>query len=363
MKNIQLFDKATIGTVELNNRIVMAPMTRSRANNDSLKPTSLHATYYAQRATAGLIISEGTVVSPNGTGYANVPGIYSQEQIEGWRLTTNAVHEAKGKIFVQLWHVGRLSHPDFLNGALPLAPSAMNPHVELYTPDGKKNSVTPQELSIPQIKSIIEDFVSGAKNALRAGFDGIEIHASNGYLFHQFFNNCSNTRNDEYGGTDENKTRILFELLDRLVLELPKLNIGIRLNPMLHGMLGIIVDKETKQTFDYLIQKLNNYNLSYIHISKPFQVLNEPFFLQDVIPYYRKMYRGFLIANGNYSPKTAQDELEAGNADAIAFARHFIANADLVHKIQHNLQLNQPNPETFYTPGEKGYTDYPTINN
>ncbi|MEZ4775631.1 MAG: alkene reductase [Bacteroidia bacterium] len=359
MNKSSLFQPASMGSTHIQNRIFMAPLTRSRAANADFAPTELHKTYYSQRAGAGLIITEGTVVSSQGVGYQNVPGIHTDIQTESWKQVTEAVHAKGGKIFMQLWHVGRISHPDLQNGKIPVAPSAINPNIEVYTPAGKRQSVEPLALSQGEIKAIVQDFAKAGANAMKAGFDGVEIHSSNGYLFHQFFSNCSNQRMDNYGGTYENKARILFETIDALSAVVPSDKIGLRLNPMMHGSMGIVVDEHTAPTFEYIIDKLNNYNLAYLHLSRPWTAKSEQYFIEDVIGHFRKIYRGFLIANGNYNPTSAAEEISAGRADAIAFGRPFIANPDLTDRIKNDWPLAVPDPKTFYTPGEKGYTDYP----
>ncbi|MGA2091609.1 MAG: alkene reductase, partial [Endomicrobiales bacterium] len=257
-----LLQSYILGGLKLKNRIVMAPMTRNRANNPGNVPTDLMAVYYAQRSSAGLIITEGSPISKRAVGYINTPGIYSPEQVEGWKKVTRAVHAKTGKIFLQLWHVGRISHPDFHAGELPLAPSALNPTMQLYTPLGLKDTVTPQAMSVVDIKKTIQDFRQGAKNAIEAGFDGVEIHASNGYLLHQFFNRGSNIRTDAYGGSIEKRAKILFEVIDEMKKVISVNAIGIRLNPSLHGLYGMSIDAETIKTFDYIVEELNKYKLA-----------------------------------------------------------------------------------------------------
>ena len=234
MKNQILFSTYKVGDLTLKNRIVMAPLTRGRANNDENVATKLIAEYYQQRATAGLIISEGSQISPMAVGYVNTPGIYSEKQTQAWKQVTEAVHNEGGKIFIQLWHVGRLSHPYYLNGELPLAPSAINPHHSIRTPEGNKISVSPKEMSLSEIKDVVREFAMAATNAMLAGFDGVEIHSSNGYLLHQFFAPCSNIRTDDYGGSMENRTRIIFEILDEMKMHIPENRIGLRLNHSSH---------------------------------------------------------------------------------------------------------------------------------
>ena len=337
----------------------MAPLTRSRANNPDLAPTDLHAKYYQQRLSAGLIISEGTVVSPEATGYVNVPGIYTDNQVEAWKKITQTVHKEGGKIFVQLWHVGRMSHPDFHNGNQPPAPSAINPNSDIRTYEGIKKSQTPRALTLTEIAMTIEDFAKAGANAMKAGFDGVEVHAANGYLFHQFFSKCSNERTDQYGGSIENRTRFLFEVIEAIAAKMPIEKIGVRLNPMLHNKAGIIVDEETSITFDHIISRLNNYPLAYLHINKPYETSDEPYYIKDIIGHCRKIYKGFYIPCGNYNAETAEEEIASGRADAIAFGRPFISNPDLPETIKKGLPFVKSDPATYYTTGEEGYTDYP----
>jgi N-ethylmaleimide reductase len=357
-----ILEKTTsAGALRLHNRVVMAPMTRNRADNPGLAPTELHVQYYSQRASAGLIITEGTVVSPRATGYVNVPGIYSEAQIEGWRKVTKAVHERGGQIVVQLWHVGRITHPGLLGGQLPLAPSAINPGINVRTYEGKMESVTPQEMSLEDIRETIAQFAQAAENALEAGFDGVEIHSSNGYLFHQFFSPCSNHRSDAYGGSRENRIRFFFEVLDAVTTRIPANRVGFRLNPMLHGASGITVEEETAPTFDAIVQRANDYDLAYLHLSRPFREYDIPFFEKDVIGRYRRLYKGFLIANSHYDREGAEKELAQGRADAIAFGIPFISNPDLPERLFRNLPLAAADKATFYTSGAEGYVDYPSL--
>jgi N-ethylmaleimide reductase len=358
---MKILESVKLGELNLSNRIFMAPMTRSRADNPDAVVTERHAEYYAQRASAGLIISEGTVVSEMAVGYVNVPGIYSEKQTEAWKQVAKAVHEKAGHIFAQLWHVGRISHPDLLDGKLPLAPSAINPNKDVLTYNGRVKSVTPKELSVEEIKNIVDEFKNAAINSIKAGFDGVEIHASNGYLFHQFFNNVSNKRNNEYGGSNENKARFLFEVIDAIKEIMPENKIGVRLNPMMHGFSGILVDNQTAGTFNYIVNKLNDYDLAYLHLSKPAKILDEPYFIEDVIGHYRKIYKGFLIANGNYNLESAEKEIASKHADAVAFGVPFIANPDLVSRFKNGYPLAKADKNTFYTSGDNGYIDYPNF--
>lgn len=350
------------GGLELKNRVWMAPMTRNRANNPEDKAFEIHIKYYAQRASAGLIITEGSQISKDAVGYINTPGIYSPEQVEGWKGVTKAVHEAQGRIFIQLWHVGSISHPDFHKGDLPLAPSAINPNVQSFTPEGFKDTETPKAMSLEEIKQTIEDFKNAAKNAMLAGFDGVEIHSSNGYLLHQFFNATTNVRTDEYGGSIENRAKILFEIIDALKEVMPESRIGLRLNPSLHEASGMIADEETIPTFEYIVKKLNDYDLAYLHLSEPFTDVSEvPFLESHIAKHFRPLYKGTLVINAGFDREKGNKVIDEGHADAVAFGKLFISNPDLVERFEAEAELVQPDKDTFYTPGEKGYTDYPTL--
>lgn len=362
--NNKLFESHELKGQSLNNRIVMAPMTRARSANEGNVATELTAAYYAQRATAGLIISEGTFISEEAIGFINVPGIYTQPQIKGWKSVTKAVHDKNGKIFAQLWHTGAYSHPDLHNGKLPLAPSNVNPNQQAFTPEGFKPTVAPQPMTIEDIKRTVQDFKNGAINAFEAGFDGVELHGANGYLLQQFFSKNSNDRTDEYGGNPENRARILFEILDAIQEVTDIRKVGIRLNPSLNGIMGIAVDDETIATYDYMVNRLNHYDLAYIHLIEPFtDVTNNKNAIQEVAKHFRKIYNGTIIINRAFNKETATKVLENGDADLVSFGVPFIANPDLVERFKTDAALNAPDQETFYTPGEKGYTDYPFLNN
>lgn len=346
----------------LRNRVVMAPMTRSRAENPGTVPNDLMAEYYGQRASAGLIISEGTYVSPEGVGYINVPGIYSPEQVAGWRKVTDAVHAKGGKFFAQIWHVGRVSHPDLLGGNLPLAPSAINPHDKVYTPTGFQETVEPRAMTLEEIKKTIADFAQAAQNALAAGFDGVEIHSANGYLFHQFFNGTSNHRTDEYGGSIENRARLLFDVLDAIKaagVDLGK--VGVRLNPSLHGLFGITMDEQTIPTFDYIVQRLSaEYDLAYLHLTEPMTDVSQvPFAEPHVAKHYRPLYKGTLIINVRMTEEKGNKVIADGDADLVAFGTLYISNPDLVERFAQHVPLAEADKNTFYSGGPKGYTDYP----
>lgn len=358
--NQELLQSYVMGDLTLKNRIVMAPMTRSRADNDQHKPTAIHETYYKQRAGAGLIITEGSQVSEQAVGYIHTPGIYSAEQVAGWKKVTQTVHDEGGKIFIQLWHVGRISHPDFHNGAKPLAPSAVNPHAKAYTYEGFKDTVEPKAMTLAEIKQTQQDFVEAAKNAKEAGFDGVEIHSSNGYLFHQFFNIKSNVREDEYGGSRENRARFFFETLDLMQEVWPTNRIGVRLNPSLHLGQGIEATEETIPTFDYIIDRLNDYDLAYLHLSEPFtDVSDVPFLETHIAKRYRPIYKGTLMINKGFDQESGNTILREKQADLVAFGKAFISNPDLPQRFALNAPITPWDENTFYTQGEKGYIDYP----
>ncbi|MHA7944230.1 alkene reductase [Formosa sp. 3Alg 14/1] len=347
--------------IDLKNRVVMAPMTRSRADNEGKVPTDdLHGLYYEQRASAGLIITEGSQVSAEATGYINTPGIYTEAQVKGWKKVTKRVHDQGGTIFIQLWHVGRISHPDFHDGALPVSASAINPEAKSFTPEGFKDTVTPKAMTIEDIKRTVKDFQNAAKNAIEAGFDGVEIHSSNGYLFQQFFNGCSNTRTDEYGGSIENRARFFFEVLDAIKEVIPQERIAARFNPSAHNVFGITVDEDTIPTFEYIIKKLNDYNLAYVHLSEPFtDVSDVPFAVSEIAKHFRPLYNGTLMINNEFDKEKGNKVLEDGDADLVAYGKLFISNPDLVERFEQDVDLAEWDEDTFYTTGEKGYTDYP----
>ena len=360
----KLFDPVQLGALALKNRIIMAPLTRCRADNPEAAPTALMARYYAQRASAGLIVSEGTIVSAQGRGYPYTPGIWSEVQVDGWRQVTDAVHQAGGLIVCQLWHCGRLSLPDFHDGEPPVAPSAINPNWQMFSPEGMKPTVAPCALSREEIADIVVDFQHGARHAVEAGFDGVEIHSSNGYLFHQFFARCSNTRTDEYGGSHENRGRILFEVLDAVGRELPHERVGIRLNPMMNGIHGMTVDEDTVPMFESLIRRANDYPLAYVHLTEPFmpnQLDGVVGGIADVAGHFHPLCRAALLSNGGFDQAQAEQWLAEDRCDAVVFGKLFIANPDLPERFRQGAALNAPDPDTFYQGGEKGYADYPAL--
>ena len=362
MSDQALLKPIKMGDMELKNRVIMAPMTRNRANNEHNAPTDLHAEYYKQRASAGLIISEGAQISYQARGYINTAGIHLPEQIEGWKKVTDAVHEENGKILVQLWHVGRISHPDFHNGEKPVAPSAINANAQCFTEEGFKDTVEPRAMTTEEVKETVQDFKRAAKNAVDAGFDGLEIHSSNGYLLHQFFNKSSNQRTDEYGGSIENRARILFEIINAIKVFMPENKIGVRLNPSLHGIFGMEADEETIPTFEYIVKKLNDYDLAYLHLSEPFNDVSEKDFLvSNIAEHFRPLYKGNLMINAGFDQDSGNKVIEEGHADMVAFGKLFISNPDLPVRFEKNAKMQDWDQDTFYAIGKKGYTDYPKL--
>jgi 2,4-dienoyl-CoA reductase-like NADH-dependent reductase (Old Yellow Enzyme family) len=347
-----LFDPLIVGELKLPNRIIMAPLTRCRANNPGRVPTTLMREYYVQRASAGLILTEATVVSPMGIGYPNTPGIWSKEQIEGWKSITQAVQQAGGRIVLQLWHVGRVSDPTYLNGHLPVAPSAIAPqgHVSLVRPE--RPFVTPRALALEEIPAIIEAFRKGAENALEAGFDGVEIHGANGYLLDQFLQDSTNHRTDNYGGSIENRARLLLEITDAVIGVWGAGRVGVHLAP--RGDAHSMGDSNPAATFGYVAKELGKRGIAFI-------CLRESLGEQRLGPQLKQAFGGVCIANEGFNRQTAEHVLALGEADAVAFGKSFIANPDLPQRFRLNKLLNQPDPSTFYGEGEKGYTDYPFL--
>lgn len=354
-----LFEPGRLGSLTLSNRIVMAPLTRCRAEPGTDAPTPLNAEYYRQRATAGLIISEGSPVSPQGKGYPWTPGIHSEKQIAGWRLVTDAVHEQGGKIFIQLWHVGRISHPSLQpEGSLPVAPSAIKAEGQAFTEQGYRDFVTPRALLIHEIPDIVRQFREAAANAKRAGFDGAEIHAANGYLLDQFLRDGTNRRTDEYGGTVENRARLPLQVVEAVCEVFGPDRVGIRLAPVttVHSM----ADSNPSAIFGYLVEALNHRRIAYIHLVEGITGGPREFAGFD-FKAIRKRFQGQYIANNGYDREMAIAALAAGDADFIAFGRAYIANPDLVERLRRNAPLNTPDRSTFYGGGAAGYIDYPSL--
>ena len=353
-----LLDPYKLGPFVLRNRLVMAPLTRRRAREGGV-PVEMNAVYYAQRASAGLIIAEASQISPQGVGYMNTPGIHTKAQVEGWKLVTKAVHDAGGVIFLQLWHVGRVSHSLLQPGnALPVSASALSGGDFITTPEGKKPMEIPHALTVPEIGCIIEDYRKAAANAMEAGFDGVEIHAANSYLLDQFMHSSSNLRTDQYGGSIENRCRLTLEVTDAVCTAIGSDKTGIRLSPsnIRYGM----DDPDPAALFGYVIQELDKRSLAYLHLVEPMLSLeNHPHMVRQVAKHFRKHFSGTLITAGNLTPESGSQALEGGYADLVAFGRLFISNPDLPQRILMNAPLNVPDPDTFYTRGPEGYTDYP----
>jgi N-ethylmaleimide reductase len=348
-----------LGPLALPNRVVMAPMTRNRAGPGNV-PGELNAAYYAQRASAGLIVSEATQVSPQGVGYPGTPGIHSAAQVAGWKLVTDAVHGAGGRIFLQLWHVGRISHPSLQpDGALPVAPSALAPAGQAMTREGMKPFVTPRALETAEIAGIVEDYRRGAKNARAAGFDGVELHGANGYLVDQFLRDGANRRTDRYGGSAANRARFLFEVIEALVGEWGAERVGVRLSPT--NPFNNISDSNPSATFATAVGELNRFGLAYLHIVEP--AAGDPIAVGAVpdLRFFRGIWRGPLIGNKGYDLARANAAIADGTADLISFAALFLANPDLPERFRRGSPFNTPDRKTFYGGAAAGYVDYPAI--
>lgn len=361
MKNEEqdLFQPFKLGSLILKNRIVMAPLTRSRAGAGDV-PTELNAEYYAQRASAGLIISEATNISQQGKGYAFTPGIYTQEQIDGWKLVTNAVHKKEGLIFCQLWHVGRISHPSLQkNNELPVSASAVKPNQQAFTETGLKDCVTPRALELIEIPEIIEQYIHAAKCAKEAGFDGVEIHAANGYLLQQFLGEKTNLRTDKYGGSVENRTRLVIEVVKAVCQIWDSRRVGIRLSPVTPA--NDMNEDDPMETYLYLAQQLNPLQLGYVHFVEGAtggaRNIKPDFDFHELHKAFNTVY----MANNGYDFKLAVKTLHHHDADLICFGRPFIANPDLVERLKRKIPLSPLDPKTLYTRGKEGYTDYPTV--
>lgn len=346
-----LFDSLQLGSLTLPNRIFLAPLTRARAGQQRV-PNALMAEYYRQRSSAGLILTEATSVTPMGVGYANTPGIWSDEQVTGWKLVTQAVHEAGGRIFLQLWHVGRISDPMFLDGALPVAPSAIASagHVSLVRP--QKSFVTPRALELSEIPGIIEAYRKGAENAKVAGFDGVEIHGANGYLLDQFLQTKTNHRTDNYGGSLENRARLMLEVTDAVISVWGADRVGMHLAPRCdsHDM----GDANPLETFSYVARELGRRKIAFI-------AAREHQAPTSIGPALKKAFGGVYVANEKFTLESGNAILSAGDADAVAYGVPFLANPDLPKRFASGAALNSPDPSTFYADGAKGYTDYPAL--
>ena len=354
--SLDLFSPIQVGSLCLSNRIVMAPLTRMRADENNV-PTQMNAIYYKQRASAGLIISEATQVSPQGRGYASSPGIHSEAQVAGWRTITEA-DDAGGKMFLQLWHGGRTSHPDIQpEGALPVAPSAIaiEGH-KAYTTKGREPMVTPRALETEEIAGVVEQFRQAAKNAMSAGFDGVEVHGANGYLIDEFLGDSSNKRCDRYGGSVENRARFLLEVLEAVIDVWGGDRVGVRLSPS--GTNYSMADSDRRATFTYAVEALNDFDLAYFHLMEPNDWGDDTGL--DAA-FFRPIFKGRLMVNGDYDKERGNAVLAKGHADLVSFGRTFIANPDLPRRLALSAELNEPDPSTFYGGDEEGYIDYPTL--
>jgi N-ethylmaleimide reductase len=357
MSKQPLLTSYNLSGLELSNRMVMAPMTRSRAGVNNV-PTELMAKYYRQRSSAGLIISEGTQISEQGIGYPWTPGIHTDEQVKGWKKVTNAVHEEGSKIFAQIWHVGRVSHPLYHDGEPPVAPSAVKPDGQIFTADGMKDFVTPRALDTEEIPDIIEDYAQSARNAIEADFDGVEIHGANGYLIDQFLKDGTNKRSDKYGGSLQNRSRFAVEVVEAVSDAIGSERTGIRLSPV--GRNQGISDSNPKETFSYLLNQLNSFELAFVHLMEPMDDVSDlENYPTQVTKYFRKVYNGTIITNAGYDQKSGNKAIEEGVAELVAYGRLFLANPDLPARFEANAKLNDANKSTFYGGDEEGYTDYP----
>jgi N-ethylmaleimide reductase len=359
-----LLTPVRMGKLELCNRIIMAPMTRMRASNPGHVPTELHAEYYGQRASAGLIIGEGTEISPDAYGWADSPGLWTTEQVQGWRRVTDVVHQKGRLMYIQLWHTGAMSHPDFFGGALPMSASAVNPEQESVTPSGRKPTVTPRPMTKAEIRETVADFGIAAKNALEAGFDGVQIQANYLYLIAQFLNRATNLRTDEYGGSIENRARLLFEILEAVLNHVESHRVGIKIGPM-HLTSPFAANADTLPGMEYVIKRLNDYRLAHLLMmgatsdfaGTPLEGLEG----DRLFEHFRPLYKGHFIANVDMTQERANRLITAGIADSIAFARPYIANPDLPERFLAGAELNEINWPTVYASGPKGYIDYPAL--
>lgn len=355
-----LFTPVKLGPYTLPNRIIMAPLTRNRSDENNV-PQELNAKYYAQRASAGLIITEATQISPQGVGYPLTPGIHNDAQVSGWKKVTDAVHNNGGRIFNQLWHVGRISHPSLqIDSALPVAPSAIKPEGEAFTYTGLQAFVEPRALETEEIPGIVEDYRNAAQCAKDAGFDGVEVHAANGYLLDQFLRDGSNQRSDEYGGSLENRTRFLLQVLHAVIDVWGSDRVGIRLSPL--NSFNSMSDSNPEVLFSYVVQQLNPLNLAYLHVVEGSILTPVESKTAFDVKKLRALYDGLYMANSDYNKQIANDSIALGKVDLVSFGQLYVSNPDLVERFQQDVDLNTSDPATYYGGGEKGYTDYPFLN-
>ena len=356
---MNVYSDYRLGELSLPNRFVMSPMTRSRALAGNV-PNPLAAIYYAQRATAGLLITEGTQVSPQGVGYIRTPGIHSAEQVAGWKVVTDAVHAAGGRIFAQLWHVGRVSHPDFHGGALPVGPSAIAAVGEAYTVNGRQTLEAPRALTLAELPDVVEQFRRGAVHAKEAGFDGVELHGANGYLLDQFLRDGANHRTDAYGGSIQNRARLALEAVDAVIDVWGPARIGYKISPYF-SHLGIS-DSSPIDTFSYLAKELGSRRIGYLHIAEAVSgPAVAPAGTPRATPILRRLFAGPVISNGGYNLELANTAIGSNETDLVAFGVPFLANPDLTERWKRGAPLNAPQFDLFYTGEERGYTDYPTL--
>lgn len=357
---MKLLQKTQLGKLELNNSVVMAPMTRSRADANGLLG-QMTLDYYSQRSSAGLIISEAVNISEDALGSPYTPGIYTQEQVEAWKKVTSAVHEKGGKIFIQLWHTGRVGHSSVRNGVLPVAPSAIRIEGQQhFTPTGMQDYEVPRELTLEEVKDIIKQYGIAAKNSLDAGFDGVELHGAFGYLPNQFLVDGSNKRTDEFGGSIENRSRFVLEIMKELVNVFGEGRVGIKLSPSIpfNGM----IDSDPKALYTYLITELNKMPLAYLHLMEALFPLDSlPHYPKDILGTFGHLFDKKIITNGGYSRETGEKALENGIANLVSFGALYVANPDLVKRFELNAQYNEPDRNTFYGGSDKGYIDYPFL--
>ena len=352
-----LFSPVKLGSIALSNRMVMAPLTRNRSSMEGV-PQDINVTYYEQRASAGLIITEATPISPMGHGYPLLPGIYTEAQLAGWKKVTDAVHAKGGKIVIQLWHVGRISHPSLLNGATPVAPSAVKPAGKAFTFEGLVDYVEPRALDASELPGIVADYVHATQCALKAGFDGVEIHSANGYLLDQFLRDGSNKRTDIYGGSIENRARLLMEVTKAVVAVAGSDKVGVRLSPV--NPFNDMHDSHPQAVFNYVTEQLNAFNLAYLHVVEGGLHgggIANPFDFSAM----RKLCKSPYMANLSYDKARGNEAIASGYADVVAYGVPFIANPDLVERFRKDAPLNEPDSKSFYGGTEKGYIDYPTL--
>ncbi len=359
MDNKNLFSPLQLGPSTLTNRIVMAPMTRNRAAEGNI-PQEINRLYYEQRASAGLIITEGAQISPQGAGYPFTPGIYNDEQVSGWKKITAAVHQKGGHIFIQLWHVGRISHPSLQpDNALPVAPSAIKPDGDAFTYNGPQPFVEPHALEISEINNIVDDYQQATRHALNAGFDGVEIHAANGYLIDQFLRDGSNNRTDEYGGPPENRSHFLLQVLEAVTSVCDRQRVGVRLSPL--NSFNSMRDSNPMTLFSYVVQQLKPLKLAYLHVLEGSM---SPLPEGDETVDHKKLaalYEGIYMANHGYDRQSADEAIKRGTAGLVSFGIPYIANPDLVERFKADAPLNTADQASFYGGDEKGYTDYPFL--